>query len=124
MTDIVTTIKGAVCLPDTGCMSVVTCICDILQDAADEIERLRSVIDATANHWLALQHDYPIKWEGAIDGAMAAACAEIGRLGQDNKDMRLWLSSLEAAGARMSRVWKRAEDIYAEIMEKQESGDD
>lgn len=41
MTDIVTTIKGAVCLPDTGCMSVVTCICDILQDAADEIEWLR-----------------------------------------------------------------------------------
>jgi len=45
-----------------------------------EIERLRSVIDATALHWLALQDKHPIQWEGAIDGAMAAACAEIERL--------------------------------------------
>lgn len=42
-----------------------------------EVERLRSVIDATANHWLALQHNHPIQWEGAIDGAMEAACAKI-----------------------------------------------
>ena len=44
MSDIVKSMKEAVCLPDTGCMSVVTCICDILQDAADEIERLRGVV--------------------------------------------------------------------------------
>jgi hypothetical protein len=47
---------------------------------AMEIERLGSVIDATALHWLALQDKHPIQWEGAIDGAMAAACAEIERL--------------------------------------------
>ena len=41
MTDIVKSMKEAVCLPDTGCMSVVTCVCDIMQDAADEIEWLR-----------------------------------------------------------------------------------
>jgi hypothetical protein len=44
MTDIVTSLKEAVCLPDTGCMSVVTCVCDIMQDAADEIERLRTCV--------------------------------------------------------------------------------
>lgn len=44
MTDIVASLKEAVCLPDTGCMSVVTCVCDIMQDAADEIGRLRGVV--------------------------------------------------------------------------------
>lgn len=44
MTDIVESLKEAVCLPDTGCVSVVMCVCDIMQDAADEIERLREAI--------------------------------------------------------------------------------
>lgn len=55
------------------------CIEQIEAQAA-EIERLGSVIDATARHWLALHDKHPIQWEGAIDGAMAAACAEIERL--------------------------------------------
>ena len=55
------------------------CIEQIEAQAA-EIERLGSVIDATALHWLALQDKYPIQWEGAIDGAMSAACAEIEKL--------------------------------------------
>ena len=49
MTDIVTSLKEAVCLPDTGCMSIVTCVCDIMQDAADEIERLRAMNDEARN---------------------------------------------------------------------------
>ena len=55
------------------------CIEQIEAQAA-EIERLRSLIDVTANHWLALQDKHPLNWEGAIDGAMAAACAEIVKL--------------------------------------------
>ena len=38
------------------------------------------MIDATALHWLALQDKHHVPWEGAIDGAMAAACAEIEKL--------------------------------------------
>ena len=45
MTDIVASLKEAVCLPDTGCMSVVTCVCDVMQDAVDEIEMLREQIE-------------------------------------------------------------------------------
>jgi len=45
-----------------------------------EIDRLNSLINATANHWLDLQHDHPIAWEGAVDAAMEAACDEIRRL--------------------------------------------
>ena len=58
-----------------------------LQQAADRIEaleaeneRLNSLINDTANHWLDLQHDHPIAWEGAADAAMEAACDEIRRL--------------------------------------------
>lgn len=83
MSDIVNTIRGGFCEPNVGCMSIKKCICDVLDEAADEIERLR----------------------------------------QDNKDMRLWLSSLEIADPD-GRVWKRAGDIYAEMVEKQESGND
>lgn len=50
---------------------------DRIEAQAAEIERLRELIKVTGDHWLALQHKHPIQWEGAIDGAMAAACAEI-----------------------------------------------
>lgn len=45
-----------------------------------EIDRLNGVINDTAKHWLDLQHDHPIAWEGAVDAAMEAACDEIRRL--------------------------------------------
>ncbi len=73
MSDIVTTIKGAVCLPDTGCVSVVTCICDIMQDAADEIERLRGIIQQAADDVVAAS--YPrrmhLEWLEAARNALA-----------------------------------------------------
>jgi hypothetical protein len=50
-----------------------------------EIERLKGVIIATADHWLALQTEHPIAWEGAIDEAMAAACAKIRELTEQHE---------------------------------------
>ena len=50
-----------------------------------EIERLNGVIIATADHWLALQTEHPIAWEGAIDEAMAAACAKIRELTEQHE---------------------------------------
>jgi len=50
-----------------------------------EIERLNGVIIATADHWLALQTEHPIAWEGAIDEAMAAACAKICELTEQHE---------------------------------------
>ncbi len=53
----------------------------------DEIDALKAenahmsgLIEACANHWLALQDHCPLKWEGAVDGAFKAACDEIRRL--------------------------------------------
>lgn len=66
---------------------------DTEADRADEILRLRALIDATAVPWLAL--DPGIAWEGAIDAAMAAACAEITRL----RD--------EARGVRAVEAWRQ-----------------
>ena len=53
---------------------------DRIEALEAEVERLNSLINATANHWLDLQHDHPIAWEGAVDAAMEAACDEIRRL--------------------------------------------
>lgn len=41
MSDIVNTIRGGFCEPNVGCMSIKKCICDVLDEAADEIEWLR-----------------------------------------------------------------------------------
>jgi len=55
MTDIVNTLRGGFCKPNTGCMSVKTCICGLLGDAADEIERLRNMVDQCDHHEHSLQ---------------------------------------------------------------------
>ena len=52
MTDIVTALREAVCLPNTGCMSIRMCVCDVMQDAADEIERLNKALK-WEQHWLS-----------------------------------------------------------------------
>lgn len=48
--------------------------------AEGERDSFAQLIENSAQHWLALQAGNPIKWEGAIDGAMQAACDEIIRL--------------------------------------------
>lgn len=52
---------------------------------AAEIERLNALIAATADHWMALQFKHPIAWDGAIDEAMAAACAKICELTEQHE---------------------------------------
>jgi hypothetical protein len=51
MTDIVERIKDAACTPNTGCISIKTCVCDIMDEAADCIEELREQL-GHANHVL------------------------------------------------------------------------
>lgn len=48
MTDIVMKLKAAACPPNTGCMSMTVCVCDAMEDAADEIERLREAHEKTS----------------------------------------------------------------------------
>lgn len=48
--------------------------------AVAEIKRLHALIKAAGKPWLELDVTPPIPWEGGIDGAMRAACAEITRL--------------------------------------------
>lgn len=50
---------------------------DLCGEAAAEIERLRQLIDKTGTEWLAIEG---VPFDGAIDGAMKAAVAEIERL--------------------------------------------
>jgi predicted nuclease with TOPRIM domain len=55
MTDIVNTLRGGFCEPNTGCMSLKMCICDLLGDAAEEIERLRNLVDQCDHYEHSLQ---------------------------------------------------------------------
>jgi hypothetical protein len=43
MTDIVERMKATACPDNTGCMSIRMCVCDVVGDAVDEIERLRTL---------------------------------------------------------------------------------
>lgn len=63
-------------IPDPLCTEAARCI----EALEAEIERLNSLINDTADHWLHLQRDHPVGWEGAVDAAMEAACDEIRRL--------------------------------------------
>ena len=57
MTDIVERMQEAACLPNTGCMSIKTCVCDIMGDAIDEIERLRkAALDLEISVMAASEH--------------------------------------------------------------------
>ena len=44
MTDIVERMKATACPDNTGCMSIRMCVCDVVGDAVDEIERLRLTV--------------------------------------------------------------------------------
>lgn len=44
MTDIVEKLRQSGCPPNTGCMSIKTCVCDVMGDAVAEIERLRLAV--------------------------------------------------------------------------------
>jgi len=76
----------------------------LISDQAAEIERLRELIKVTGDHWLELQHKHPIQWEGAIDAAMAAACAEIEKLRRDHASV---VKEANIAKARLKGVEKQ-----------------
>jgi len=46
-------------------------------DCRQAVQRMSDLVSRAADHWMELQNTYPVKWEGAIDDAMAAACREI-----------------------------------------------
>lgn len=48
-------------------------------EQAAEVERLEKLIEATSAHFLRLNTDHPIMWDGAIDAAMEAVCLEVER---------------------------------------------
>jgi hypothetical protein len=52
MTDIVTRMKETACPANTGCMSIKVCVCDVMGDAVDEIERLEKALRWEQN-WLS-----------------------------------------------------------------------
>ena len=83
-----------------------------------ELAQRQKVIDAAAKHWLALEPG--IAWEGGLDAAMAAACAEIEALRADKERLEYLIehrSSIAAhstdAGGTVWAVGPHAEIVSA-----------
>ena len=66
-----------------------------------ENARLNKLIKDAADHWLALQRKHLIPWEGAIDGAMQAACRHIEAL----------TAEVERKDAALQEITKSADAI-------------
>lgn len=87
-----------------------------------EADRLHALIHATAQHWLYFQQKHPIPWEGAIDGAMVAACDRIERLTAEVEALQAHVAGLtherdfhresaDMMGEQIARLQKALDDI-------------
>ena len=117
MTDIVNTLRGGFCEPNTGCMSIKKCVCDVLDEAADEIERLRNLVDQCDHHEHSLQEaqariveledtydrmrDQLLSEKFSLEHDLDTADVEIERLRTDND---LWNGRLSYAHAEIERL--------------------
>lgn len=111
MTDIVKSLKEAVCLPDTGCMSVVTCVCDIMQDAADEIERLNQSIKWEQNRAGRIGTHAPGCW-GWGHQHYECALQEVKRLTNEISSLRAGVQASEVIQPSPEKMLK-AEEAFA-----------
>jgi len=66
MSDLIGALRSEQCEPNTGCRPQ-SCVCGLMDDAADEIERLQSQAQSTALDYLAL--------DGQASEAIARATA-------------------------------------------------
>ena len=74
MTDLWTRLDDAFLYDIDGSLTNIGC------EAAARGRELEALIDTTAQHWLGLQGEHPVQWEGAIDAAMLAGCNRIREL--------------------------------------------
>lgn len=65
------------------------------------------VIAKAAQHWLTLQLEIPIQWEGGLDNAMLAACNEIRYLAGIKAIAKAYLDAREPLGAEAFEVYDK-----------------
>ena len=82
---------------------------DLIETQAREIERLRKLIEATSAHFLRLNIDHPIMWEGAIDGAMEAVCQEVECQAAELAQLRFELEAANDVVAEQLEIRQRNE---------------
>ena len=100
MTDIVTKLQEAACLPNTGCMSIRTCVCDVMEEAADEIERLRGCIMelSVAKEKLEDERDDLLKEVGRATVLLNNVTAEMANARGEIKEMNGRIDNLRLRG--------------------------
>jgi hypothetical protein len=105
--DIVTKLREAACPPNTGCMSVKICVCDIMGDAADEIERLNRALKweqdrsgRVGTHspgcwtWGHQHYQCAIQHIAALDKEIESAALIVAEIRKDTSDARLEIKEM------------------------------
>lgn len=77
-------------------------------EQAAEVERLKKLIEATSAHFLRLNTDHPIMWEGAIDAAMEAVCLEVERQAAELAKFKALAETLAGALGKSRDGWANA----------------
>jgi hypothetical protein len=76
-------------------------------------EGYSDIVARGAKHWLDLQDTHQIAWEGALDGAMAAACTEIKSLAAKWEDAERRLDDEKALRFEATRpVARRLREVF------------
>jgi len=99
MTDIVERMKATACPDNTGCMSIRMCVCDVVGDAVDEIERLNKALKweqdrsgRVGTHspgcwtWGHQHYQCAIQHIAALDKELESAALIVGTVREDLKD--------------------------------------
>jgi chromosome segregation ATPase len=98
MDDIVERMEDAACPANTGCMSIKTCVCDVMGEAADCIEELREQLDheryvlkETQEGWelLHTQNKRLRERIAELDGFIKTIEEQIVALEEDNRKLRV-----------------------------------
>ena len=78
-------------------------------EQAAEVVRLRKLIEAASAHFLRLNVEHPIMWEGAIDAAMEAVCLEVERQAAELAKWKALAETLAGALGPFAAEWDKRE---------------
>jgi len=127
MTDIVERMKATACPDNTGCMSIRMCVCDVMGDAVDEIDRLRETVMnlcvANGKHEDEIERlNKALKWEQDRSGRVGTHSPGCWTWGHQHYQCAIQHiaaldKNLESAALIVAEVRKDTADARMEIRE-------
>lgn len=125
--DVTDRLREAACEPNTGCMSLKMCVCDIMQDAADRIAELDGFILTINEQATALEEENErlnkaLKWEQNRAGRVGTHSPGCWQWGSQHyecavRHVTALEKELESAALIVAEVRKEMADARTEIRE-------